>query len=52
MLRRVREVAASARAMAASRRTLRLLVHLRRRHELLLAALLAAGIAYMVIHWR
>jgi len=52
MLRRVREVAAKARALAESRRTLRLLVRLRRRHELLLAAALAAGIVYMVIHWR
>ncbi len=52
MLRRVREVAAQARAFAESRRTLRLLVRLRRQHELLLAALLAAGIVYMVIHWR
>lgn len=52
MLRRVREMAASARAFAESRRALRLLVRVRRRHELILAAALAAGIVYMMIHWR
>ena len=52
MWRRAREAAAQARALTESRRTLRLLVRLRRRHELLLAAALAAGIVYMVLHWR
>lgn len=52
MLRRVREVASRVRVFAESRRTLRLLVRLRRRHELLLAAALAAGIVWMVLHWR
>lgn len=52
MLRRVREAATRARAVVESRRTLRLLVRLRRRQELLLGAALGAGIAYMVLHWR
>jgi len=52
MLRRVREVATQARAFAESRRTLRLLVRVRRRHELILAAAIATGIAWMILHWR
>lgn len=51
MLRRAREAVAQARALVESRRTLRLLVRLRRRHELLLAAALAAGILWMMMHW-